>query len=191
MPRGPDVPLSDGGCPRIPWQELAECGISLDSQMEGSIYKRKVMVIPLNLMGTWRKPPAGSSGTTVTIENQVAISTKYYRKISQAGPWAPLLLLLTSSLLDPHSSEPGSSKSHDLCRWTLRLYCINSHKRHLLWNCLLYSSQTCLYWEYKAPGLSQGSDSGKGEETSGPRSAPAWLALPWAPMVVTPQFCSH
>lgn len=30
-------------------------GISLDSQMEGSIYKRKVMVIPLNLMGTWRK----------------------------------------------------------------------------------------------------------------------------------------
>ena len=53
--------------------------------MERNMYKRKITAGTFRSDGNLEEAPAGSSGTTVTIRNQVAISTKSYRKISQVG----------------------------------------------------------------------------------------------------------
>ena len=62
-------------------------GINLDSQMERNMYKRKITAGTFRSDGNLEEAPAGSSGTAVTIGNQVDINTISSRKTSQqVGP---------------------------------------------------------------------------------------------------------
>ena len=161
MPRGP---LSNGGCPWIPcsmnalrWHQpwLSNGREHLQKKGDGDTFKSD---------GNLEEAPTGSSGTAVTIGNQVAISTKSYRKTGQqVGLWAPLLLLITS-LLDPHSSEPGSFPraliSSGDGHWD---FYDHLHKRHLMWNCLLCSChKLASIVSTRHQGYHKGSDFGKG-----------------------------
>ena len=70
--------------------------------MEGNIYRRKSDVGTCISDGNLEEAPAGSSGTAVTIGNQVDVSTIFSRNTSQQGGPRASLLLLVTSLLEPH-----------------------------------------------------------------------------------------
>lgn len=53
--------------------------------MEGNIYRRKSDVGTFISDGNLEEAPAGSSGTAVTIGNQVDVSTIFSRNTSQQG----------------------------------------------------------------------------------------------------------